>query len=92
MPREHLVADGLLTSDKVATEMEVARDAGAARGLEDGTASFKDLGASPATTVVDGYAFAFDIDGVLVRGGAPIPEAVEAMRILNGENEYGVKV
>jgi len=40
----------------------------------------------------DSFAFAFDIDGVLIRGGRPIPEAMEAMRILNGENEYGVKM
>jgi ribonucleotide monophosphatase NagD (HAD superfamily) len=40
----------------------------------------------------DSFAFAFDIDGVLVRGGRPIPEAVEAMKVLNGENEYGMKV
>lgn len=44
------------------------------------------------TTVTDKYAFAFDIDGVLIRGGRPIPEAIEAMKMLNGENEYGVKV
>ena len=44
------------------------------------------------TLVTDHYAFAFDIDGVLIRGGDPIPEAIEAMRVLNGENEYGVKV
>ena len=46
----------------------------------------------PDTTTTDSYAFAFDIDGVLIRGGRPIPEAVEAMRVLNGQNEYGVKV
>ncbi|EAQ84396.1 hypothetical protein CHGG_08410 [Chaetomium globosum CBS 148.51] len=42
--------------------------------------------------VADNFAFAFDIDGVLIRGGRPIPEAVEAMKVLNGENEWGVKV
>ncbi|KAK3317012.1 HAD-like domain-containing protein [Apodospora peruviana] len=42
--------------------------------------------------VVDNFAFAFDIDGVLIRGGKPIPEAIEAMKVLNGENEFGVKV
>lgn len=42
--------------------------------------------------ITDAYAYAFDIDGVLVRGGKPIPEAVEAMKMLNGQNEYGVKV
>ncbi|KAF4121016.1 to phosphatidyl synthase [Geosmithia morbida] len=40
----------------------------------------------------DSFVFAFDIDGVLVRGGRPIPEAIEAMKVLNGENEYGVKI
>jgi len=44
------------------------------------------------TPSADSYAFAFDIDGVLIRGGRPIPEAIEAMRMLNGENEYNVKV
>ncbi|KAL9611464.1 MAG: hypothetical protein Q9167_003901 [Letrouitia subvulpina] len=46
----------------------------------------------PETTVTDQYAFAFDIDGVLIRGGEPIPEAIQAMKVLNGQNEYGVKV
>lgn len=42
--------------------------------------------------VADDFAFAFDIDGVLIRGGRVIPEAIEAMKVLNGENEYGVRV
>lgn len=46
--------------------------------------------ASLATT--DKYAFAFDIDGVLIKGGEVIPEAIDAMRVLNGENEYGINV
>ena len=48
--------------------------------------------APPKTSVTDKYAFAFDIDGVLLRGGRPIPQAIEAMKVLNGENEYGIKV
>lgn len=44
------------------------------------------------TFVTDNYAFAFDIDGVLVRGGEAIPQAITAIKILNGENEYRVKV
>jgi hypothetical protein len=48
-------------------------------------------GKKPVVTT-DRYAFAFDIDGVLIRGGKPIPAAVEAMKCLNGDNEYGVKV
>ncbi|KAI1408372.1 HAD-superfamily hydrolase [Hypoxylon sp. FL1857] len=42
--------------------------------------------------VADSFAFAFDIDGVLVRGGRPIPEAIQAMKVLNGDNKYGIKV
>lgn len=42
--------------------------------------------------VADSFAFAFDIDGVLIRGGRAIPEAVEAMQVLNGKNEYGIKI
>ncbi|KAL8719589.1 MAG: hypothetical protein Q9225_003417 [Loekoesia sp. 1 TL-2023] len=46
----------------------------------------------PQTNFTDQHAFAFDIDGVLIRGGKPIPQAVEAMKVLNGQNQYGVKV
>ena len=44
------------------------------------------------SSVADSFVFAFDIDGVLVRGGEAIPEAIEAMRALNGENQYGIHV
>ena len=40
----------------------------------------------------DAYAFAFDIDGVLIKGGEVIPEAKEAMKMLNGVNEYNIKL
>lgn len=46
----------------------------------------------PDQPVADSFVFAFDIDGVLVRGGRPIPEALEAMKVLNGENEYGIQM
>ena len=46
----------------------------------------------PESTVTDAYAYAFDIDGVLIRGGKVIPQAVEAMKMLNGQNEWGIKV
>jgi hypothetical protein len=42
--------------------------------------------------VADSFAFAFDIDGVLIRGGRAIPEAIQAMKVLNGDNEYGIKM
>ncbi|CEP21650.1 PPS2 [Cyberlindnera jadinii] len=48
-------------------------------------------------TVIDheriaSYAFAFDIDGVIVRGPETIPEAKEALKLLNGANKYHIKV
>ncbi|SGZ46344.1 CIC11C00000005037 [Sungouiella intermedia] len=48
-------------------------------------------------TVIDhervaSYAFCFDIDGVILRGPNTIPEAVEAIRMLNGDNKYNIKV
>ncbi|ESZ95977.1 putative Uncharacterized CDP-alcohol phosphatidyltransferase class-I family protein C22A12.08c [Sclerotinia borealis F-4128] len=63
---------------------------------EQSSSSSPDCPASPLTPAdvptADSFAFAFDIDGVLIRGGRPIPEALEAMRMLNGENEYGMRV
>ncbi|EXJ61204.1 uncharacterized protein A1O5_11996 [Cladophialophora psammophila CBS 110553] len=47
---------------------------------------------SSSLSTTDKYAFAFDIDGVLIKGGKVIPEAIEAMKVLNGQNEYGIKV
>ncbi|CAH2354326.1 hypothetical protein CLIB1423_16S00122 [[Candida] railenensis] len=41
---------------------------------------------------VASYAFCFDIDGVILRGPDTIPEAVEAMKLLNGGNKYNIKV
>lgn len=57
---------------------------------QDGRASTPTTPATTSTT--DQFAFAFDIDGVLIRGGKVIPQAIEAMKILNGQNEYGIKV
>ncbi|KAF2686770.1 HAD-superfamily hydrolase [Lentithecium fluviatile CBS 122367] len=84
VPPKHLMAPS--DASEVATAMETARhklEASAAPGTPP----------TPTDTIVtDKYAFAFDIDGVLIRGGRPIPEAIEAMKVLNGENEYGIKV
>jgi len=59
-------------------------------------ASTTDVPSTPpvieGTTTTDSYAYAFDIDGVLLRGGKPIPAAIEAMKVLNGANEWDIKV
>ena len=59
---------------------------------QDATGNFSAPTTPPETDVTDSYAFAFDIDGVLVRGGRAIPEAIEAMKVLNGQNELGIKM
>lgn len=41
---------------------------------------------------VASYAFAFDIDGVLVRGPDTIPQAPKALQMLNGDNKYNIKI
>jgi len=74
---------------ETAAQMEMAKHRLASKG------NVNTPGTPPSpseTSVTDQYAYAFDIDGVLIRGGEVIPEAIEAMKVLNGENEYGVKV
>jgi hypothetical protein len=84
VPPKHLMAPS--EASEVATAMGIARH-------ELDTAVFPPSPTTPPETqVTDKYAFAFDIDGVLIRGGRPIPEAIEAMKVLNGENEFGIKV
>lgn len=36
--------------------------------------------------------FVFDIDGVLAHGNEPIEQAKEALKMLNGDNELGIKI
>lgn len=85
VPPKHLMAPS--DAHEVAAAMELAR-----HQLEDFSTPMSGQETPPPSDVTDKYAFAFDIDGVLIRGGRPIPEAIEAMQILNGKNEYGVKV
>lgn len=85
VPPKHLMAPS--DAHEVAAAMELAR-----HELEDATSSASTPATPPETSVTDKFAFAFDIDGVLIRGGRPIPEAIEAMQVLNGKNEYGIKI
>jgi hypothetical protein len=84
-----------------ASAMETARKELARLNLEEEAVSSPsesspEIPGTPVTpgecSTTDSFAFAFDIDGVLIRGGRPIPEAIEAMKVLNGENEYGVRM
>jgi hypothetical protein len=84
VPPQHLLDPS--DAHEVAAAMELAR-----LDLED-SASASEPDTPVETTVTDKFAFAFDIDGVLIRGGRPIPEAVEAMKVLNGKNAHGIKM
>jgi hypothetical protein len=46
----------------------------------------------PDRSSTDKFAIAFDIDGVLVKGGKPLPASIGAMKYINGGNPYGVKM
>ena len=86
VPPKHMMAES--TAHETAAQMEKAFHH--LKKAPDSTLSTP--GTPPPTLTTDRYAFAFDIDGVLIRGGKAIPEAIEAMKVLNGENEYGIKV
>jgi hypothetical protein len=85
VPPQHLMAPS--NAHETAAAMEIAR-----HELENYTTPTSTPGSPKETTTTDKYAFAFDIDGVLIRGGRPIPEAIEAMKVLNGHNPYGIKM
>lgn len=85
VPPKHLMAPS--DAHEVAAAMELAR-----HELEEFSTPLSNTSTPPETSVTDKYAFAFDIDGVLIRGGRPIPEAIEAMQVLNGKNPYGIKM
>lgn len=55
--------------------------------------------ATPSTPVTptdippeDSFTFTFDTDGILIRGGNLNLEAIEAMKVLTGEKEFGVRM
>ncbi|PLB53149.1 putative phosphatase [Aspergillus steynii IBT 23096] len=90
LPPKHLMAT---SAHDTAMEMEMAK-----QHLEDETSSEDGSPrvASPtskaAQTTTDDFALAFDIDGVLIKGGNPIPAAVDALRYINGDNPYGIQI
>lgn len=83
VPPQHLMAPS--AASEIASEFEIARHRLDSAGTPESITPIE-------AAVTDKFAFAFDIDGVLIRGGRPIPEAIEAMRMLNGQNEYGIIV
>lgn len=92
VPPKHLMAS---EAHETAVEMDTAR-----QHLDEEISSDEGATTSPTPSpvcrppisIADDFALAFDIDGVLVKGGQAIPAAVDAMKYINGENPYGVKV
>ena len=85
VPPKHMMAPSSAHETAAAIELAKRHMSYASSGLETPTTP-------PASAVIDSFCYVFDIDGVLIRGGKPIPEAMEAMKMLNGENEWGVRV
>ncbi|CAO3649520.1 unnamed protein product [Mucor fragilis] len=55
-------------------------------------AAFSGTCRSISTIQKPNYAFAFDIDGVLIKGKRRIPEATRALKLLNGDNARNRKI
>jgi len=92
VPDRMMKQRSLSHSGGFAASLETARNELSTMNLEEEalaspTSSTPDTPGSPVTPAdiptADSFAFAFDIDGVLIRGGRPIPEAIEAMKMLN---------
>lgn len=91
VPPENVDKEG--ESSELASTMEIARRQ--IQGLKVKEVEENEDGCSidfVPMQVTGKYAFAFDIDGVLIKGGDPIPEAIHAMKMLNGQNNRGIKV
>ncbi|KAL3453397.1 HAD-like domain-containing protein [Aspergillus insuetus] len=95
IPPQHLMATS--EAEETAMEMELAKEhLDYDSSSQDGSPLAESPMTTPhfptATTTTDEFALAFDIDGVLIRGGKPIPAAVEAMKYINGANPYGIRI
>lgn len=89
-PPKHLMAS---TSDHISKLSEMTKQhAEAEISSEDDTSLVNTPMSTPPIITSDDFALAFDIDGVLIKGGKPIPEAIDTMKYINGDNPYGVKV
>ncbi|KAL5358235.1 HAD-like domain-containing protein [Aspergillus floccosus] len=91
VPPRHLMAS--TDAPDIAIEMEMAKQHLEEEiSSEDGSPRVASPVSRPAASTTDKFALAFDIDGVLLRGGNVIPEAKDALKYINGENPYGIKV
>ncbi|KAJ5808428.1 phosphatase [Penicillium riverlandense] len=91
LPPKHLMASFSHDHDIPAPEMTKSPTDDEVSSEEESPQVATPLSTPPMITS-DDFALAFDIDGVLIRGGQPIPAAVDAMKYINGENPYGITV
>ncbi|OJI99987.1 hypothetical protein ASPVEDRAFT_51268 [Aspergillus versicolor CBS 583.65] len=99
MPPKHLMASSDAADfpvemerakERLNSDTSVSSDESSPQAASPATSPFIPAASENVTT--DEFALAFDIDGVLLRGGKPIPAAVEALKYINGKNPYGIKV
>lgn len=91
MPPKHLMASVRDRDFAPSTDME-SQHVEEVLSSEEESSQVSTPPSTPPVVTSDDFALAFDIDGVFVRGGEAIPEAIEAMKYINGENPYGIKV
>ncbi|KAK1138523.1 hypothetical protein N8T08_002440 [Aspergillus melleus] len=90
LPPKHLMAS---SAHDTAMEMQMAKQhLEEETSSEDGSPRVASPTSKPAQTTSDDFAFAFDIDGVLLKGGDPIPAAIDALKYINGDNPYGITI
>ncbi|KAI9043722.1 phosphatidyl synthase [Aspergillus affinis] len=90
LPPQHLMAS---SAHDTAMGMEMAKQHLEDEiSSEDGSPRVASPTSRPAQTTTDDFALAFDIDGVLLKGGDPIPAAIDALKYINGDNPYGMTI
>lgn len=90
VPPKHLMASSAYDT---AMEMEMAKQhMNDETSSEDGSPRVASPTSKFTQSITHDFALAFDIDGVLLKGGNAIPEAIDALKYINGENPYGLTI
>lgn len=88
VPPKHLMASSAYDT---AMEMEMAKQhMNDETSSEDGSPRVASPTSRFTQSITHDFALAFDIDGVLLKGGNAIPAAIDALKYINGENPYGL--
>lgn len=90
VPPKHLMASSAYDT---AMEMEMAKQhMNDETSSEDGSPRVASPTSKFTQSITHDFALAFDIDGVLLKGGNAIPAAIDALKYINGENSYGLTI